>query len=154
MKAYNIKSYGEPAKVLKLIETAQPIPNNTEVQVKVCATTINDYDWCITTGKPFSYRLFFGIFSPRKKLIIPGMEFSGIVVQVGNNVTMFKAGDAVYGDISQFGFGSFADFLCIDEKALARKPDRRFLHGSNLADSGIVMVDGGGGFFLIPIDFQ
>ena len=33
MKAYNIKNYGEPAKVLKLIETEQPVPNNTEVQV-------------------------------------------------------------------------------------------------------------------------
>ena len=52
MKAYNIKNYGEPDKVLRLIETEQPEPKNTEVQVKVYATTINDYDWCITTGKP------------------------------------------------------------------------------------------------------
>ena len=58
MKAYNIKNYGEPDKVLKLIETEQPEPKNTEVQVKVRATTINDYDWCITTGKPYAYRLY------------------------------------------------------------------------------------------------
>lgn len=51
------------------------------------------------------------------------MELAGIVEQVGNNVTRFKAGDAVYGDISEFGFGSFAEFICIDEKALSRKPD-------------------------------
>ena len=123
MKAYNIKNYGEPDKVLWLIEAEQAEPKNTEVQIKVFATTINDYDWCITTGKPFVYRLFFGIFSPRKKLRIPGMEVAGIVEQVGNKATKFKAGDAVYGDISAFGFGSFAEFLCIDEKALARKPD-------------------------------
>jgi len=121
MKAYNIKNYGEPVKVLRLKEIKQPEPNDTEVQIKVCATTINDYDWCITTGKPFAYRLFFGIFSPRKKLMTPGMEVAGIVEQVGNNATKFKVGDAVYGDISQFGFGSFAEFLCIDEKALALK---------------------------------
>ncbi|OUR91233.1 alcohol dehydrogenase [Flavobacteriales bacterium 34_180_T64] len=163
MKAYNIKNYGEPAKVLKLIETERPDPNNTEVQVNVCATTINDYDWCITTGKPFSYRLFFGIFSPRKKLIIPGMEFSGIVEQVGNNATMFKAGDAVYGDISQFGFGSFAEFICIDEKALARKPNSMSFeeaasipHAAMLALQGLldvgqikdgqkILINGGGG---------
>ena len=119
MKAYNIKNYGEPVKVLRLKEIKQPEPNDTEVQIKVCATTINDYDWCITTGKPFAYRLFFGIFSPRKKLMTPGMEVAGIVEQVGNNATKFKVGDAVYGDISQFGFGSFAEFVCIDEKALA-----------------------------------
>ncbi len=163
MKAYNIKNYGEPDKVLRLIETEQPEPKNTEVQVKVCATTINDYDWCITTGKPFAYRLFFGIFSPRKKLMIPGMEVAGIVEQVGNNATKFKAGDAVYGDISEFGFGSFAEFLCIDEKALARKPDSMSFeeatsipHAAMLALQGLrdvgqikdgqkILINGGGG---------
>ena len=163
MKAYNIKNYGEPDKVLRLIEAEQPEPKNTEVQVKVCATTINDYDWCITTGKPFAYRLFFGIFSPRKKLMIPGMEVAGIVEQVGNNATKFKAGDAVYGDISEFGFGSFAEFLCIDEKALAHKPDSMSFeeatsipHAAMLAlqslrdvgqikDGQKILINGGGG---------
>jgi len=123
MKAYSIKNYGAPDKVLRLLEAEQPAPKNTEVLVKVYATTINDYDWCITTGKPFAYRLFFGIFTPKKKLRIPGMEVAGIVEQLGNKATKFKVGDAVYGDISNFGFGSFAEFLCIDEKALALKPD-------------------------------
>ncbi|MGZ2371767.1 NAD(P)-dependent alcohol dehydrogenase [Ancylomarina sp. YFZ004] len=163
MKAYNIKNYGEPDKVLRLIEAVQAEPKNTEVQVKVCATTINDYDWCITTGKPFVYRLFFGIFSPRKKLRIPGMEVAGIVEQVGNKATKFKAGDAVYGDISAFGFGSFAEFLCIDEKALARKSDSMSFeeatsipHAAMLAlqalrnvgqikDGQKILINGGGG---------
>ena len=163
MKAYNIKNYGEPVKVLRLEEIKQPEPNDTEVQIKVCATTINDYDWCITTGKPFAYRLFFGIFSPRKKLMTPGMEVAGIVEQVGNNATKFKVGDAVYGDISQFGFGSFAEFLCIDEKALALKPDTMKFeeaasipHAAMLALQGLkdvgqiksgqkILINGGGG---------
>ncbi|MGY8915713.1 MAG: NAD(P)-dependent alcohol dehydrogenase, partial [Flavobacteriales bacterium] len=123
MKAYTIKNYGVPDKVLRLLDVEQPEPKNTEVQIKVCATTINDYDWCITTGKPFAYRLIFGIFNPKKRLTIPGMEVAGFVAKVGNNATKFKEGDAVYGDISEFGFGSFAEFLCIDEKALAPKPD-------------------------------
>ncbi|WP_291865112.1 NAD(P)-dependent alcohol dehydrogenase [Maribacter sp.] len=163
MKAYNIKNYGEPNKVLKLIETEQPKPKNTEVQVIVRATTINDYDWCITTGKPFVYRLLFGIFSPKKKLMIPGMEVAGIVVQLGSNATKFKVGDAVYGDISQFGFGSFAEFICIDEKALAPKPDNMSFeeatsipHAAMLALQGLrdvgeiknhqkILINGGGG---------
>jgi len=163
MKAYTIKNYGEPAKVLRLIEVEQPKPINTEVLVKVCATTINDYDWCITTGKPFAYRLIFGIFSPKKKLGIPGMEVSGIVEQVGNNASKFKAGDAVYGDISAFGFGSFAEFLCIEEKALAHKPDSMSFeeatsipHAAMLAlqalrdvgqikDRQKILINGGGG---------
>ena len=163
MKAYNIKNYGEPDKVLSLIEAEQPEPKNTEVLVKVRATAINDYDWCLTTGKPISYRLFFGIFSPRKKLMTPGMEVAGIVEQVGNNATKFKVGDAVYGDISEFGFGSFAEFLCIDEKALARKPDSMSFeeatsipHAAMLALQGLrdvgqiidgqkILINGGGG---------
>lgn len=163
MKAYNIKSYGEPDKVLELMEVEKPDPKNTEVLVKVCATTINDYDWCITTGRPFAYRLIFGIFSPRKKLKVPGMEVAGIVDQVGNNATKFNIGDAVYGDISNFGFGSFAEFLCIDEKALAIKPDGMSFeeatsipHAAMLALQGLrdvgkirdghkVLINGGGG---------
>ena len=163
MKAYSIKNYGEPDKVLRLIEAEQPKPKNTEVLVKVCATTINDYDWCITTGKPFAYRLIFGIFTPKKKLRIPGMEVAGNVLQVGKNATKFKVGDAVYGDISNFGFGSFAEFLCIDEKALALKPDSMGFeeaasipHAAMLALQGLrdvgqlkdrqkILINGGGG---------
>ena len=163
MKAYTIKNYGAPDKVLRLLEAEQAKPKNTEVQLRVCATTINDYDWCITTGKPFAYRLIFGIFTPKKKLRIPGMEVAGIVEQVGNNATKFKVGDAVYGDISNFGFGSFAEFLCIDEKALALKPDSMGFeeatsipHAAMLALQGLrdvgqlkehqkILINGGGG---------
>jgi NADPH:quinone reductase-like Zn-dependent oxidoreductase len=163
MKAYTIHHYGEPEKVLRLIETEQAVPKNKEVLIKVCATTINDYDWCITTGKPLAYRLIFGIFSPKKKLVVPGMEVAGIVNQVASNATKFKVGDAVYGDISNFGFGSFAEFVCIDEKALALKPNNMSFeeaasipHAAMLALQGLrddgqikdgqkVLINGGGG---------
>ena len=163
MKAYSIKSYGEPNKVLRLLEIEKPDPKNTEVLVKVHATTINDYDWSIITGKPLAYRLIFGIFRPRKKLMVPGMEVAGIVHQVGSNATKFKVGHAVYGDISNHGFGSFAEFLCIDEKALAPKPNGMSFeeaasipHAAMLALQGLrdvgqikegqkVLINGGGG---------
>ncbi len=163
MKAYSIKNYGAPDKVLRLIAAEQPAPKKNEVLLSVRATTINDYDWCITTGKPFAYRLIFGIFSPKKKLRIPGMEVAGIVEQLGNMATKFKVGDAVYGDISQFGFGSFAEFLCIDEKALALKPNSMGFeeatsipHAAMLALQGLrdvgqlkdgqkILINGGGG---------
>lgn len=163
MKAYHLKRYGAPDKVLNLIEAGKPEPKNKEVLVKVCATTINDYDWSITTGKPYAYRLFFGLFRPRRRLIIPGMEVAGIIVKVGNNATKFEIGDAVYGDISNFGFGSFAEFLCIDEKALAHKSNSMSFeeaasipHAAMLALQGLrdvgqiknsqkILINGGGG---------
>ena len=163
MKAYKILKYGEPDQVLSLIEAERPEPKNTEVQVKVFATTINDYDWCVTTGKRFAYRLLFGIFGPRKKITTPGMEVARIVEQVRENATKFKIGDAVYGDFSNFGFGSFAEFLCIDEKALALKPESMSFeeatsipHAAMLALQGLrdvgqikdgqkILINGGGG---------
>lgn len=50
------------------------------------------------------------------------MELSGIVEQLGSNVKTFKVGDAVFGDISSFGFGSFAEYVSINEKAIFKKP--------------------------------
>ena len=51
------------------------------------------------------------------------MELSGVVESAGSAVSQFKQGDAVYGDISNFGFGSFAEYICINEKAVVLKPD-------------------------------
>ncbi len=163
MKAYTIERYGKPTDVLQLMDVEKPVPQNSEVLVKVYTTAINDYDWCISSGKPWSYRLIFGLFSPKKKMRIPGMELAGIVVGTGENARKFKVGDAVYGDISNYGFGSFAEFVSIDEKALAFKPDGvSFVeatcipHAAMLALQGLrdvgelkekqeVLINGGGG---------
>lgn len=71
MKAYSLKKYGDPERVLVCKEIKKPVPKDNEVLLKVHATSINDFDWCSTRGKPYAYRLFFGIFKPRKKLHIP-----------------------------------------------------------------------------------
>ena len=175
MKAYTLKSYGAPDKVLQLSEVDQPEPKENEVRLKVCATTVNDYDWCLTTGKPFAYRLFFGLFRPRKKIRIPGMEVSGIVEKTGKNATKFSVGDAVYGDISEFGCGSYAAYVCVNEKALTKKPAKMSFeeaasipHAAMLALQGIrdagqlkegqqILINGGGGgvgFFGVQIAKQ
>lgn len=160
MKALVIDKYGPPEGV-QIREAEKPVPRANEVLVRVHATTVNDYDWSLVTGKPYIYRLLFGLASPRHR--IPGMELSGTVEAVGARVTSFQPGDAVYGDISQYGFGSFAQYLRIHEKALVRKPPfLRFEeaaalpHASMLALQGLlgagklthgqqVLINGGGG---------
>ena len=47
------------------------------------------------------------------------MDFAGTVEAVGKNVTEFKPGDEVYGGKG----GAFAEYLCVTEKGVVRKPD-------------------------------
>ena len=144
MKAIVQRKYGGPD-VLQLADIDMPEPKENEVLVKVYATAINDYDWGMMRGKPYLYRMLFGVFTPKHPVM--GMELSGVVAAVGRNVTLFSVGDAVYGDISDVGFGTFTEYACIDESALALKPaDMSFTdaasipHASLLAWQGLVDV--------------
>lgn len=121
MKAVFCDEYGPP-KDLKIKEVEKPTPKENEVLVKIHASAVNDYDWMSVLGKPYLYRLFLGISKPRRT--IPGMELSGVIEALGSGAKSFNVGDEVYGDISEHGFGSFAEYVCINEKALVRKPPK------------------------------
>ncbi len=144
MKAIVNPKYGPP-NALQLREIEQPIPKANELLIKVHATTVNDFDWGLVRGKPYLYRLIFGLLKPKHP--IPGIELSGTVEAVGKQVTAFKVGDAVYGDISAFGWGSFAEYICVHEKAMALKPPKMTFeeaasipHASMLALQGLVDI--------------
>ena len=47
---------------------------------------------------------------------------AGSVETVGRNVTQFRAGDHVFGELPRCGFGAYAEFAVAPEKALALKP--------------------------------
>src|SRR5690606_23410101 len=121
MKAIVAKKYGKPKEVLAQKDLAFPIPKDNEVLIKIYVTTVNVYYWSLVRGKPYLYRLMFGLFKPKNP--IAGMELAGVVEGLGSKATKLKVGDAVYGDISQFGFGSFAEHISIHEDALLLKPD-------------------------------
>ena len=161
MKAIFFETYGKPEEVLALKEMASPIPRENEVLIKIFATAINDYDWSMVRGKPYLYRLMFGLLKPRHP--IAGMELAGIVKGIGAKVSKLKVGDAVFGDISGFGFGTFAEHICIHEDAVLIKPDELSFelaaaipHASTLALQALrdigkmeqgqkVLINGGGG---------
>ena len=142
MKAIFCSHYTSPKK-LEINEVPKPIPAKHEVLVKIHATAINDWDWGMVRGKPYLYRLLYGITKPKHP--IAGMELSGVIEDIGESVTQFKKGDAVYGDISEFGFESFAEYIAINEKALVLKPDAMSFeeataipHAALLAYQGLV----------------
>lgn len=161
MKAIIFEKYGLPEEVLNVKEVTVPIPKENEILIKIKATAVNDYDWSIIRGKPYLYRLMFGLFKPKNN--IAGMELSGLVEKIGLNVKKFKVGDAVFGDISKYGFGTFAEYISINEDAIIKKPDglsfeeaAALPHASTLAFQALrdlgeinqgqkILINGGGG---------
>lgn len=120
MKAISQTQYGSPD-VLKLIDIAKPAPDDNEVLVKVHAAAVNAGDWHLLRGSPFLIRLMFGgIRKPKIKVL--GIDMAGRVEAVGKAVTQFQPGDEVFGDLSECGFGAFAEYVCAPETVLLVKP--------------------------------
>ena len=106
---------------LRLIEVEKPVAKSNEVLVQIIATSINSWDWELFNAIPFVNRLMFGLFRP-KRLKTLGFDIAGCVEAVGNDVTKFKVGDEVYGDLSSAGWGGFAEYVAVPEHALSIKP--------------------------------
>ena len=161
MKAIVYYNYGSPD-VLKLEDIPKPIPADDEVLVKVHAVSINSWDWDMLTGKPFEYRFFSGLLKP-KSIKIHGCDIAGQIEAVGKKAKHFKVGDEVFGDLSEGGWGAFAEYTCASENNLILKPSSMtyeeaacLSHGGNLAVQGLidfgkiksgqkVLINGGGG---------
>ena len=120
MKAIVQTEYGSPD-VLKLAEVDRPVLSDNGVLVRVRATAVHAGDWHLMRGEPFFVRLIYGgMRSPKIKIL--GTDMAGEVEAVGKAVTQFKPGDQVFGDLSEVGFGAFAQYVCAPETALVLKP--------------------------------
>ncbi|KIO50796.1 quinone oxidoreductase family protein [Flavobacterium hibernum] len=110
MKAIVLHQNGE----FYLEEINVPQPQNHEVQVKISASGFNPVDYQMTENA-----------MERKLLHSPilGREFSGIVSAVGNAVTSFKIGDAVFcGSGSMGSNGTYAEYICVPETIIMQLP--------------------------------
>lgn len=117
MKALVYTKYGGP-EVLQIKEVKKPFPKDDEVLVKVHAVSINDWDFGLLQGD-FINRILNGLHKPRRTIL--GSDIAGRIEAVGKNISKFKIGDEVYGDLSG-RWGGFAEYACAQEKALALKP--------------------------------
>jgi len=113
MKAVLYRRYGPP-EVLEYTDIPEPQIRDDRILVRVHAASVNPVDWKFRSGKP---RIPF-LRLPR----IPGMDLAGEVVRVGNAVSRFKTGDAVYGLLSAFSGGACAEYAAVPEKNAAIKP--------------------------------
>ncbi len=121
MKAIVNTEYGSPD-VLRYEDVEKPLPKANEVLVKVHASSVNAGDWHLLRADPWLVRLMFGLFKPKVNIL--GSDIAGRVEAVGDKITRFKPGDAVFGDISNVGFGAFAEYAVAPEKVLAMKPEK------------------------------
>src|SRR5512141_2561675 len=117
MKAIVSDKYGQPD-VLELREVEKPAPRGNEVLIRVCAASVNAYDWHLLTADIFMVRLMGGgLLKPKDS--IPGADVAGRVEAVGRDVKQFRPGDEVFGDIAH---AAFAEYACAPENRLVLKP--------------------------------
>lgn len=115
-----VRRYGGP-EVLHLEEVPTPAPREREVLVKMEAAGVGAGEWHLLRGDPFLVRLIYGgPFRPRLRVL--GSDIAGRVEAVGAGVERFRVGDAVFGDLSGAGFGTFAEYARAPERALSLLP--------------------------------
>ena len=141
MKAAVYDRYGS-TDVVVVRDVDRPEPAEDEVLVRVHAASVNRADLDGLTPRPQFVRLFMGVRAPRDHRI--GLDAAGVVEAVGANVTRFKPGDQVFGDMFAYrGQGAFAEYVCAREKALQTIPAGMSLEESAaLPHSAILALQG------------
>jgi NADPH:quinone reductase-like Zn-dependent oxidoreductase len=119
MKALIYERYGPP-ETLRMAEVDKPSPEADEVLVKVLAVSINAADWHVLRGKPLFSRATLGLLRPKHQIL--GVDVAGQVEAVGGGVTGFKAGDEVYANLLDHGYGGFAEYVSVPVEVLSLKP--------------------------------
>ncbi len=158
MKAAVRHSYGGP-EVIGLEEVPTPVPGDDELLVRVHAVSVNLGDWELLTGKPPFISVLANLFGPKPryevvspggavtgkgllrapKFKILGSDVAGRVEAVGRKVTRFRPGDEIFG---MEGFGGFAEYLCISEKAafVAKPPGVSFEQAAAIPQAGFIAL--------------
>jgi NADPH:quinone reductase-like Zn-dependent oxidoreductase len=117
MKAVVSRCYGGPD-ALEYLDVEKPKPGPKDVIVAVRAAAVNPLDYHYMRGSPYLLRLARGIGKPKDQRM--GADFSGVVAEIGDEVSKFAVGDAVFGGRS----GAFAEYLLVPEDgAIAAIPD-------------------------------
>jgi NADPH:quinone reductase-like Zn-dependent oxidoreductase len=140
MKAACYYHYGGPEQMV-FSEVPVPTLKPDQVLVRVKAASINSWDYDMLRGHSFLIRVLSGITKPRYSIL--GSDVAGVVESVGSACRDWKPGDEVFGDIASAGFGSFAEYVAVPEKLLARKPSSLSFHeAAALPQAGLLAIQG------------
>ena len=125
MKAVYIEKYGG-IEVLQYDELPKPTINDDEILIRVSASSVNPVDWKSREGMLR--------FMPNQKLPkILGGDLAGTIENIGNNILEFKKGDKVYGLISAFKGGTYAEYAVAKAHQVVKLPNN-----INLIEAGTI----------------
>ena len=110
MRAIYITKAGGP-EVLKLQETEIPVPNKNQVLIKVKAAGVNRSD--VITRQTLDA-------NSKQSSAIPGLEVSGEIIEIGQDVHDKKVGDKVCALIAS---GGYAEYVVVDSSHCLYVPD-------------------------------
>jgi NADPH:quinone reductase-like Zn-dependent oxidoreductase len=114
MQAITYSRFGSP-EVLMLSDVAPPSPRGGHLIVRVRAVSINPLDGKIRRGDA---RLLSGTKFPKT----PGLDFAGVVEQVGEGVQGFQAGENVFGGLGSFKAGYLSERISVPARVVAKMP--------------------------------
>ncbi len=126
--------YGKASGVT-IVERPKPVAKGNQVLVRIHATSLNSADFDQLHGSIFArighpFKLGFRVL---------GSDIAGVVEAVGDSVTTFAPGDAVLADLTEEGFGAFAEYCLVDAAALTLKPESiSFTDAAALASAGVI----------------
>lgn len=112
MAACRVNAFGPPS-TISFEQIPVPKPGPSEVLVRVKAAGVGPWDGWIRSGHSAL---------PQPLPLTLGSDLSGIVEVVGDDVTEFTIGDAVFGVTNSQFTGAYADFAVASAAKIAHKP--------------------------------
>lgn len=117
MRAVVLNSFGDTSGMTLRDNIEKPVVQPGTVLIKVLASSVNPIDIKLRTAgatMPIASRLPY----------IPGIDVCGEVVEIGEGVVAYKAGDLVYGCVGGLTNmpGTLADFVVADIRLIAHAP--------------------------------
>lgn len=117
MRAAVRERFGAPGDVVEVRALERPEPAGDEVLVRVHTAALNIADWYGVVGRPYAGRVAMGLRRPKELRL--GVDYSGVVEAVGEDVTQFAPGDEVFGGRT----GALAEYVvCKADRAIVAKP--------------------------------
>jgi NADPH:quinone reductase-like Zn-dependent oxidoreductase len=138
--------YGPP-EAIRVEDVPVPEVAADGVLVRVAAASVNRADLDGLYPRWQFTRLFLGLRRPRNRRL--GVDVAGVVEGVGPAAQGVAVGQRVYGDLSSFGDGTFAEFVAAPARAFRSVPDGMssevaacLPHAGVLALQGLRLRDG------------